>query len=862
MSEIYINKSSILFAALALLAACSEIEIPVPVADILTAQIEQDASPTKTNMDAGYNIYWSEGDQFVGFMKSSLGLKYQILPSSVGKTPAFFEKVSDDNDNIVVGTELDHNVAYYPYSASVEAARSESGYTLNVTLPSEQTYVPDSFGEGAMAMVAVSETNNFTFRNILGGMKLQLKGTQTVTSISLEGRNSEKLSGAATITAYPDGTKPAISMSDGASASLTLNCGSGVQLNENTATVFIIALPPVTFSQGFTVTVTDNESQTYTVKTDMANTVLRSNFLVIPSVTLGALEEEEFPENTTVEYIDENGVNRGYGIEIDGVIWAPVNCGYHETDFKYGKLYQWGRKYGQGYEGELVDVYWNRGTYSDSSVPTLKEGSVSLSVGQSKSNENYFYTISSEPFNWLSHRKEDLWNLGTEDSPIKTEYDPCPEGWRVPTSAELDELCKNHSSHNSGLDHSGLAVEDGQSGYWFSGASPYSERVPRVFFLACGGRSHTGDLGLSRGYSGIYWSSRSFFYEQKSRFFAFRLLFYGSNVYSPSNGNSHSACGYSVRCVKYDGELIPISSLTISDTSLSLEKGKNASLSATITPSNATHQSACWWSEDPLIATVDQNGRVTAVADGTTIITAMAGMQTATCEVKVGKPVLKKIDYVDEYDVNHGPGVEIDGVIWAPVNCGYHETDFKYGKLYQWGRKYGQGYDGDATVPEFAEGGVSVTVGNQMSNANIFYRGSSDWADSQNDDLWNSGVDLKPIKTEYDPCPEGWRVPTFDELRKLYQNLSPWTTDEAGQVGYWFSGSQVYSSSVPRVFFPAAGFRGEDGKAYDRGTRSYYASSKTVRQDAYSFYFKSSMVIMGRYCRACGHSVRCVQVTD
>ena len=853
------KKSAILLAIALTLAACNGIEIPVPVADILTAQIEQDASPTKTNMDAGYNIYWSEGDQLVGFMKSSLGLKYQILPSSVGKTPAFFEKVSDDNDNIVVGTELDHNVAYYPYSASVEAARSESGYTLNVTLPSEQTYVPDSFDEGAMAMVAVSEDNDITFRNVLGGMKLQLKGTQDVTSISLEGRNNEKLSGAATVTAYTDETKPAISMSDGASASLTLNCGSGVQLNENTATVFIIALPPVTFSQGFTVTVTDTDNQVYTFETDNTATVLRSNFLVISSVTLGALEEEEFPENTTVEYIDENGVNRGYGIEIDGVIWAPVNCGYHETDFKYGKLYQWGRKYGQGYEGELVDVYWNRGTYSDSSVPTLKEGSVSLSVGQSKSNENYFYTISSEPFNWLSHRKEDLWNLGTEDSPVKTEYDPCPEGWRVPTSAELDELCKNHSSHKSGPDHSGLAVEDGQSGYWFSGASPYSERVPRVFFPAAGDRDY-GAAPISRGFSGTYWSSRSFFYEQKSRFFAYRLHFYGSHVYPPLN--THPVLGSSVRCVKYDGELIPVSSLTISETSLVLEPGKQATLSVTINPSNATHQSVFCWSDDKDIAKVDQNGKITAVSVGTTTITAMAGMQTATCEVKVGKPVLKKIDYVDEYDVNHGPGVEIDGVIWAPVNCGYHETDFKYGKLYQWGRKYGQGYDGDATVPEFAEGGVSATVGNQMSNANIFYRGSSDWADSQNDDLWNSGSERKPIKTEYDPCPEGWRVPTFDELHKLYQNLSPWTTDEAGQVGYWFSGSQAYSSSVPRVFLPAAGFRGDDGKAYDRGTRSYYASSKTYRQDAYSFYFKSSMVIMGHYCRAYGHSVRCVQVTD
>ena len=842
--QIYINKSSILFAALALLAACSEIEIPVPVADILTAQIEQDASPTKTNMDAGYNIYWSEGDQLVGFMKSSLGLKYQIRPLSVGKTPAFFEKVSDDNDNIVVGTELDHNVAYYPYSASVEAARSESGYTLNVTLPSEQTYVPDSFGEGAMAMVAVSETNNFTFRNILGGMKLQLKGTQTVTSISLEGRNSEKLSGAATITAYPDGTKPAIAMSDGASASLTLNCGSGVQLNESTATVFIIALPPVTFSQGFTVTVTDSDGKTYTVETDKSNEVIRSSLLVMPPVTLGASDEDE-PEISGSDYIDEYGINHGKGIEIDGVVWAPVNCGYHATDFKYGKLYQWGRKYGQGYSGNLYDVDKNYiGKYNDAVVPAMKPGPVPLNIGQSENNENCFYTVTSDPYIWLSSQNEYLWNVGTENAPVKTEYDPCPEGWRVPTYAELDALAKNKSSWTTD--------SEGQVGYWFSGASSYTDEVPQVFFPAAGYLYYgDGDAGY-RGYYGDYWASMS------NGNYVYYLILSISSAHMSAYRYSY---GLSVRCVQDDKELIPVSSLTLDEISLLLNEGETATLSATISPSDANHQSAYWYSENPSIATVDQNGMVTAVVAGTTNIIAVAGMQTAACEVIVKEPS-QDGDYVDEYGINRGQGIKIGETVWAPVNCGYHETDFKYGKLYQWGRKYGQGYDGDATVPEFAEGGVSVTVGNQMSNANIFYRGSSDWADSQNDDLWNSGVDLKPIKTEYDPCPEGWRVPTFNELNKLYQNLSPWTTDEAGQVGYWFSGSQAYSSSVPRVFFPAAGFRGDDGKAYDRGTRSYYASSKTYRQDAYSFYFKSSMVIMGSYCRAYGYSVRCVQVTD
>ena len=282
------KKSFIYIAALTLLAACNKVESPAPSqgSDVITAQIEQETA-TKTYMDAHNNIRWSEGDQIVGFMKSSLGLKYRILSSSVGKTYAFFEKVSSGNDYIGAGNEWDHNVVYYPYSSTIEAAKSGSNYVLDVVLPSEQTYAAESFGNGSMAMVAVSEDSDIIFRNVLGGMKLQLRGTQKVKSITLQGNNNEKLSGAAIVTAYADETKPAITMASGASNTVTLNCGNGVQLNEGSATEFIISLPPVLFSKGFKVTVTDADSKTYTVSTDKANTVLRSSILVMPAFKLG-----------------------------------------------------------------------------------------------------------------------------------------------------------------------------------------------------------------------------------------------------------------------------------------------------------------------------------------------------------------------------------------------------------------------------------------------------------------------------------------------------------------------------------------------------------------------------------------------
>lgn len=277
-------------AALTALTACQKNEVAAPASEesVLYVTIEE-TDATKTYMDANNNIRWSEGDQVVAFMKTSLGLRYQIKDEYIDRTSGYFSQVSSDSSTeLGAGTEWDHNIVYYPHSATVEAEKSGKNYVLNVVLPSEQTYAAESFGNGSMAMVAVSKNNNITFCNVLGGMKLQLRGTKKIKSIKLVGKNNEKLSGAATVTAYTDETKPTITMASGASNSVTLSCGSGVQLSESKTTEFILSLPPVLFSKGFTVIVTDIDGKTYTVESDKGNTVRRSSILVMPAFKLGS----------------------------------------------------------------------------------------------------------------------------------------------------------------------------------------------------------------------------------------------------------------------------------------------------------------------------------------------------------------------------------------------------------------------------------------------------------------------------------------------------------------------------------------------------------------------------------------------
>ena len=157
---------------------------------------------------------------------------------------------------------------------------------------------------------------------------------------------------------------------------------------------------------------------------------------------------------------------------------------------------------------------------------------------------------------------------------------------------------------------------------------------------------------------------------------------------------------------------------------------------------------------------------------------------------------------------------------------------------------------------------MSLSVGQSSENSNSFYTSiisyNYDWITPQYNTLWNSGTDDNPVKTEYDPCPEGWRVPTYAELDNLRLNKSSWTANN-GQNGYWFSGSNSYSEFVYRVFFPAAGFRQYDGEISERGVDGNYWSSRPDSDWTNYLNFYSSKVQIISCRRACGLSVRCVQ---
>ena len=86
---------------------------------------------------------------------------------------------------------------------------------------------------------------------------------------------------------------------------------------------------------------------------------------------------------------------------------------------------------------------------------------------------------------------------------------------------------------------------------------------------------------------------------------------------------------------------VDVSAVSISSTSATLEVSQTKKLTATVSPSNATNKNITWSSSKPTIASVDQNGTVTALKTGTTTITAKSNNnKTASCTITVSAAVI------------------------------------------------------------------------------------------------------------------------------------------------------------------------------------------------------------------------------
>lgn len=244
------------------------------------------------------------------------------------------------------------------------------------------------------------------------------------------------------------------------------------------------------------------------------------------------------------------------------------------------------------------------------------------------------------------------------------------------------------------------------------------------------------------------------------------------------------------------------------------------------------------------------------------------GIHDYIAVIQQGRSEVNNNNYIDEYGVDYGGGVVMGGLTWAPVNCGFHAQYFPYGKMYQWGRKYGLGYHNEDYTSEPKANTAETWNGeNGAEDPGTFYVHSStskfgyDWIVEGSDMYWNLGTDENPVKNrQFDPCPEGWRIPTSFELNSLlkYADCSWCSYDDIN--GIIFS-KNTEEDDKTILFFPAGGrLNTSDGEGCDRAYNGYYwAISASNGSSAYLYFYSDNCSINMLGSRAGGCLTRCVK---
>lgn len=148
------------------------------------------------------------------------------------------------------------------------------------------------------------------------------------------------------------------------------------------------------------------------------------------------------------------------------------------------------------------------------------------------------------------------------------------------------------------------------------------------------------DSGTSVNFSGVYGAKSGTVFTVSFKILkesGKSSLTLSSSENTDNNGAMYNDIGFSNGSIVIVNS-VPAENITLDKTSVTLQKGKTTVLKATVTPENAT-TGVTFYSSDDDIATVSEDGTITAVKGGTAIITALSGEKSAKCTVTVSVPM-------------------------------------------------------------------------------------------------------------------------------------------------------------------------------------------------------------------------------
>ena len=261
-----------------------------------------------------------------------------------------------------------------------------------------------------------------------------------------------------------------------------------------------------------------------------------------------------------------------------GTLWATCNVGATSPE-EYGNYYAWGETATKG-------VYdWSTYKWGNGS------GSITKYTGSSSS------------------------ELELSDD---VAYVNWGKKWRMPSEAQFSELINSNYTTTEWTTMSGVY-----------GRKITSKKNGNTIFLPAAGYRYGSSLNDTGSY-GYYWSRTLNVSNSSSA----KSLYFGSgNIYMYGSNRYY---GQSVRPVRFSD--VMMNSITLNYSTLNINVGSTAQLTATVSPSNATNKSVSWTSSNTSVATVNSSGIVTGVSSGTCTITATArdgSGKSASCTVTV-----------------------------------------------------------------------------------------------------------------------------------------------------------------------------------------------------------------------------------
>ncbi|MDO4368838.1 MAG: fimbrillin family protein [Bacteroidales bacterium] len=323
MRKTFLTLGILAAGAMLLLSSCDKKEdglnIDNKTRNEFMATIQQceaeDNIETKTYTDDGRRVLWRISDIVSILQGRDLNEIFKVKEIFTEGTTAVLEKVGDE---VASPTTFNANIAYYPYYANMKYVGDNTNHAITVNIPSTQTYKENSFGVGALPMVAVTKSKSdydFEFKNLFGFLKLKLMtkdiSYDIVNKIIIRGNNNEKICGEAIVKCSSNGD-PTIEFSDNAGTEIVLNC-SNKRICTNT-TEFWIALPPITFTKGIAVEIVTLGNYPTKRQSSAQLTINRSKIKPMEVLTFTELSRVPIPDINFRKYLlnkcDKN--NDGY----------------------------------------------------------------------------------------------------------------------------------------------------------------------------------------------------------------------------------------------------------------------------------------------------------------------------------------------------------------------------------------------------------------------------------------------------------------------------------------------------------------------------------------------------------------------